>query len=639
MHYFGMAIVKAHTSNKLFTYKSAKKLPLGSVLTVPFGTKQVLAIVINKQLEPNFDVKKILSEPLYVLPSCYLKLMIWMFDYCPEDNGPIANLFLPNNLLPPKDKTKIESEGSDLSLPKATKEQAKILEKLIITGAKRVLLHGDTGTGKTRVFLEVANETLKSNQSVLILTPEIGLTPQLVDDIKRHLPYPVVLTHSEMTETKRRQAWHWAYNNNKPAVFVGPRSALFLPISNLGLIVIDESHDGSYKQLQSPKYNALHVAGKLATLNNATLIHSTATPNIDEYEIAKAHNFLILSMTQTAAGNKKGSVKIVDIRDRNQFTKSPYLSTSLVEAIETALTKNEQIMIYLNRRGSARLIQCSICGWQEVCPNCDLPLIYHHDKHLATCHICSYNETVATHCPVCQSTDILFKVIGTKSLYEHITQLFKSAKVQRFDTDSTKDLKFHNSIGSIKAREIDIIIGTQLITKGIDLPNLSVVGIINADSSLNLPDFRAEEVAFQQLYQAAGRAMRGHIESQVFIQTRLPEHPVIKAAQNRSWETFYTYELAKRTVFLYPPAVYLAVLKITKKSSALAQRKSLDLSRELSKLKGLQILGPSPSYREKSPKGYSWQIIIKAKKRSILIQIAKQLPADWIIDIDPSSTL
>jgi primosomal protein N' (replication factor Y) len=442
-----------------------------------------------------------------------------------------------------------------------------------------------------------------------------------------------------MSETKRRQVWLWAYHNNKPAVFVGPRSALFLPLNNLGLIIIDEAHDNSYKQLQSPKYNALHVAGKLAALNDAALVHSTATPNIDDYEIAKAHHFSILTMSKTAAGSQKGIVYVVDIRDRDKFVKSPYLSSELIDASIQALARKEQVMLYLNRRGSARLIQCAKCGWQAACPNCDLPLVYHHDKYLASCHTCSYNEKIISQCPVCHSTDILFKVIGTKSLLEHTAQLFPKAKIMRFDADSAKDAKYHESIDIIKNGEVDIIVGTQLITKGIDLPRLSVVGVINADSSLNLPDYKAEETTFQQLYQVTGRAIRGHIKSQVFIQTRLPEHPVIKAVRDRSWKDFYEYELLKRVAFSYPPMVHLAILKVAKKTPFLARKKSLAIYQQLSRLKGIQLLGPSPSFYEKSLRGYSWQIVIKSKKRSALVEIAKQLPDDWIVDIDPISTL
>jgi primosomal protein N' (replication factor Y) len=639
MYYFEVAVIRAHTADKFFTYQSANPISIGSVIKVPFGKKQVLAIIVSRVSKPSFPTKAVAESPIFCLPESSVKLLLWMFDYYPEDNGLIAKLFLPNKLATPKAKSLVTVNGQGTALPTATKEQAKILNAIRGTKVKRVLLHGDTGTGKTRVFTEISQDILKKGQSVLILTPEIGLTPQLMNDLKKHLSSPLVLTHSEMTDTKRSQVWHLALNNTVPTVFVGPRSALFLPFKDLGLIVIDEAHDSSYKQLQSPKYQGLHVAGKLASLHNALLIQSTATPNVDEYETAQAHDFLILKMTQTAAGNQTSQTHVTDIRNRDEFTKSPHLSNALVGAIDKALLNKEQVMLFLNRRGSARLIQCANCGWQAICPNCNLPLVYHHDKYLARCHTCDYKETIGSLCPKCSSTDIIFKIIGTKSLAEHVSQLFPKAKIRRFDADSILGEKFHDYINVIKKGEVDIIIGTQLITKGIDLLKLSVVGVINADSSLNLPDYRAEELTFQQLYQVTGRAMRGHIKSKVFVQTRLPEHPVILAVKNRSWQDFYNYEMPKRLLFSYPPKTFLALLKITKKTPALAATKSNLLYRQLIKLKGLELLGPSPSFYEKTYKGYTWQIIIKSKKRSVLVNLIRSLPNDWVADVDPTSVL
>jgi primosomal protein N' (replication factor Y) len=641
MRYFEAAVVRVHTGNKLFTYKTADDLSVGAVLRVPFGSKQAWAIVTAMADDkPKFITKQALSKPILHLPLRSVQLMHWMFDYYPEDYGLIAGLFLPNNLAVPQKSISIDyADGSNTLLPTATTEQTEVLKRINNLKSQRVLLHGDTGTGKTRVFIEIAKKILKTGKSVLILTPEIGLTPQLMDDLRQYLSVPIILTHSALAESKRRLVWYYTLKSTKPAVFVGPRSALFLPFNNLGLIVIDEAHDNSYKQLQPPKYQALHVAGKLATLHNGLLIQSTATPNIDEYEIAKAHHFAILKMTQTAAGSQTSQTHIIDIKDRQLFLKSPYLSDNLIAAAEKALSKKEQVMIFLNRRGSARLIQCGQCGWQDMCPNCNLPLVYHHDEHIVRCHTCSYKKAAPNRCPKCGALDVIFKVLGTKSLVEHMTKLFPKARIKRFDADSTSDELYYKQIKTIKSGAVDIIVGTQLITKGIDLPKLSVVGVINADSNLNLPDYRAEEITFQQLYQVTGRAARGHKKSQLFIQTRWPNHPVMLALKNRSWEEFYNYELPKRQDFSYPPKVFLAILKITKKSAVLAETKSNELFQQLNKQKSLKLLGPSPSFYEKTSKGYAWQIILKSTKRSHLLKVINQLPNDWTVNVDPSSLL
>lgn len=642
MYYFEAAIADTHTGKKVFTYNSNFKLAIGSIIKVPFGKKQVWAIVIaTVKQTPTFKTKKVDDKPFIKLPLASVKLLIWMLDYYPEDNGLITKLFLPSKITGTvSDLAKIPMQiGQGNKLPKATNEQAKVLKKVKSTNNKRVLLHGDTGTGKTRVFIEIAKKILKNGQSVLILTPEIGLTPQLINDLKKYLACPIVLTHSALTNSKRLLAWYYTLNNAKPTIYVGPRSALFLPFINLGLIVIDEAHDDSYKQLQSPKYQSLNVAGQLANLHNCLLIHSTATPNIEEYEVAKARQFLILTMRKTAAGNQTSSTHVIDLKNREHFTKNPYLANELIDAINKALKKNEQIMLFLNRRGSARVIQCSQCAWKAMCPKCNLPLIYHHDTHVVRCHSCNYKDKSPSKCPKCGSLNIIYKVLGTKSLVEQVKKLFPKARIKRFDADSPTAEHYHKQIETIKQGDVDIIIGTQLITKGIDLPKLSVVGVINADTGLNLPDYRAEEVTFQQLYQVTGRAARGHIKSQLFIQTSAPDHPIMTAIKKRSWLDFYNYEFPKRRAFAYPPQTFLAILKITQKSSSLARTKSQVLFKQLNKYSNVKLLGPSPSFYEKTARGYTWQIILKAKKRSQLVEITKQLPSGWIANIDPSSLL
>ena len=640
MTYVEIAIAKQHTGDKFFSYETDEPVAIGAIARIPYGRSKALGVVVGIVKKPTFKTKAITETLPFILPKESLELMQWMYSFYPDDRGLITQLFVPSNFVSkPKKQTARASIGQNKPLPPATPEQQQALQVLLADTTKRALLHGDTGTGKTRVFIEVANKVLAAKKSVLILTPEIGLTPQLIQEISEHTIAPVVLTHSELTPVERRRVWERALESAEPQVFVGPRSALFLPITNLGLVVIDEAHDSSYKQGNAPRYQSLHIAARLAGLHEAQLIQSTATPNVDDYELASQSGYAILRMKTPAAGSLASTTELIDITNRENFTKNPYLSNQLIDAINSALSKSEQIMLFLNRRGSARLVQCASCGWQALCPRCGIPLTFHHDQYTIRCHTCGYKDSAPTSCPVCASAELSFKSIGTKTLVEQTQKLFPKARIMRFDADSNAAEQLHRHIETLKSGEVDIVIGTQLISKGIDLPNLSIVGVINADTGLNLPDFRAEETTFQQLYQVTGRVGRGHKLSKSFVQSRLATHPVMEAVLQRSWENYYNYELHKRKQFSYPPYCFIAIYKISKKTSDAAESAAQKGLQSLSDLGGISLLGPSPSYYEKSNDMYTWQIIAKSYKRSKLTEAAKLLPNDWLIDIDPVSLL
>jgi primosomal protein N' (replication factor Y) len=640
VNYVEVAVAKLHTGNKFFSYETPVKLPIGTLVAVPFGKKKAWGIVINIVKKPTFKLKQIEKILDYRLPKISVAMLNWLFDFYPDDNGLITQLFLPPNLsVKPHPQQANLLQGDNKALPTATAEQKSALKIINNPVVSRVLLHGDTATGKTRVFIDKAKTIIASGRSVLILTPEIGLTPQLLTELAKHINAPIVLTHSALTPAERRRVWQYALDSRAPTVFVGPRSVLFLPFRKLGLIVIDEAHDSSYKQSQAPRYQSLFVAGKLASLHKAQLIQSTATPNIDDYVTAQAHGYKIIRMLERAAGSQSSQLTLIDITDRQNFIKSPYISDPLLSAMTAALGKGQQSMLFLNRRGSARSVQCEACGWQALCPKCGLPLTYHHDFHLIRCHSCNFRQAAPNACPLCQSADLVFKSIGTKALVDHIQKLLPRARVIRFDADSSAAEQYYRHIDQLKNGEVDIIIGTQLISKGIDLPNLSVVGVVNADSGLNLPDFRAEETTFQQLYQVTGRTGRGYLPSRSFIQTRLPNHPIMQAAQHRSFEEYYQYELNKRQQFDYPPLCYLAIFKVYKKTALSAETAGQKAFQLLAGQNGLSLLGPSPSFYERPNGSFAWQIIAKARQRSLLVQTARLLTSDWVIDIDPASLL
>ncbi len=640
MKYVEVAIAKQHTGNRFFTYEADDEVEYGSIVRVPFGKKYCLAVVRKKVPKPSFATKTISQVLPYSLPVTSQKLHDWMIPFYPDDNGLITQLFIPGSIVNnPSTRPVHAYEPKNIALPTATEEQKNALAILKNADTKRSLLHGDTGTGKTRVFIEIAQQSIEAGKSVLILTPEIGLTPQLVEEVARHANANVVLYHSNLTPVERRKVWEYSATTKKPTIFIGPRSILFLPFHKLGLIVIDEAHDSSFKQLQSPHYQSIHIASKLAQLHDAKLILSTATPNTEDYYKAQQNNYKIIRMKKTAAGSHAAENKLIDMTDRSLFTKNSFISDELLAAIEAALKKNEQVMLFLNRRGNARLVQCADCGWQLECPHCGLPLTYHKDDHEMRCHSCSYKKPAIYQCESCKSTEIKFKNIGTKALVQEIEKLFPRKIIMRFDADSLTNEKLEDNIFKLKAGEIDIVIGTQLISKGIDLPNLTVVGVVNADSGLNLPDYASEELTFQQLYQVTGRVGRGHKLSKSFIQTRVPEHPIMQAILHRSWENFYEYELAKRNRFVYPPFCYLAVTKISKPKLEAAIEASERLFNDLSKNKKIHVLGPSPSFYEKKDGKYGWQIIIKSPSRNAIVDSLMSIPNGWTIDIDPVSLL
>lgn len=638
MTYVTVVVAKQHGGSKQYTYQTVEPITSGAIIRVPFGKKTATAIVTGVVKKPSFATKNITDILAYTVPAQSLALLSWLCTFYPDDYGTLAQLLLPASFTKRDSAAAIPKTGKGLWLPAPTAEQETALAT--ITRTDRTLLHGDTGTGKTRVFLETAQATLAAGKSVLIITPEIGLTPQLVTDVTKYLAAPILVTHSALSDAKRRKIWEYAATETTPSVYVGPRSALFLPYQNLGLVVVDEAHDAAYKQTQSPRYQALHVAAKLAGLHNAKIIMSTATPNVADYEQLQTLGYSVARLTKLAAGEHRSTVQLIDITNRDLFTKNAYLSDVLIAALGNTIAKNEQAIIFLNRRGSARLIQCASCGWQALCPRCGIPLTYHHDTHVAQCHTCGYAAASPSSCPDCTSVELQFKSIGTKALVQQLQKLYPAARIQRFDTDNAAAEQLHHHVDAIKAGDVDILVGTQLVTKGIDLPSLGLVGVVNADTGLNLPDFRAEELSFQQLHQVIGRVDRGHRTGQAIVQTRLPEHPVMQAALNRDWNAFAAHELHKRKLFNYPPYCYIAQFQIIKKTSTAAEKAANTAlhSLQTSGL-ALQLLGPSPSFFEQTPNGMAWQIIAKSSKRSDLVAAAKLLGADWRTDIDPTNLL
>ncbi len=644
MHYYEVALSSPlYKGSTPLIYQGLEKLSPGRVVQVPLKNTVSLGVVIKQVSRPRIPTKPITTALDVTLGRQFLQLLEWLQRYYPASYSANVGLFIPTYILGPLKElqaVKQHTTPKAQELPSLTADQRKAVHDLTtVDGA--AILHGITGSGKTRIYLELAKRTLATGSSALILTPEIGLTPQLTQQFTDSVNQPVLVMHSNLTPKEKRLIWHLVATSPEPLVVIGPRSALFLPFKNLGLIVQDEFHDGAYKQEQAPYYLTSRVAAKLAMLHKAQLVLGSATPPVADYYSFESRQLPIISLKRLAKQTEATvSSTIVPLTDRSLFSRSPWLSDDLINAIEAALARHEQTLLFLNRRGSARLILCQHCGWESLCPRCDIPCTYHDDDHRLVCHTCGYQAAAPSVCPECGSSDIIYRGIGTKALAAEAERLFPQASVQRFDADNKKSERFEQHYADIKAGKVDILVGTQILTKGMDLPTLSVVGVVAADSSLSFPDFSAPERTFQQLTQVMGRVGRGHRPGTVIVQTFQPDQPVLTLATQKDYKGFYQSELNERRQFGFPPFVYLLHLSCARATRGSAQKTATKLVEQLNTLKlPVEILGPTPRLSEKSGGTFNWQIIVKAQQRQHLVTIIEQLPANWSFDIDPIDLL
>ena len=624
-----------------YCYKSS--LDIGSIVEVELRAEIVLGVVVAVVKRPSFETKPIRGIfKLPPLPESILELAYWLQKFYPSPVGVITQQLLPR--LRMNSKTGAEPSPiftpAERTQPALTNAQSQALNTF--SRPDTYLLHGRTGSGKTRIYIELASQTLSSGRSALVLSPEIGLTSQLASQFQRLFGHDVIILHSQLTDKQRERAWSAILRSTAPLIVIGPRSALFSPIANLGLIVVDECHDVAYKQGQPPYYHAVRVASKLRAIHDAILVLGSATPSVSDYYLATSKQKKIVRLDRIAKATQvERNIIIVDVRDRSAFRRAPHLSSSLIEAMAASLGQHEQVLLYLNRRGTARAIVCDQCGWQAICQKCGIALTFHGDEHRLICHVCGNSRTVWPSCPECGNASIIFRGVGTKAIVDEAQGLFPESRIARFDTDNKVAERLERRYEQILSGEFDILVGTQMLAKGLDLPRLSTLGVIAADSSLALPDYTAAERTYQLINQVVGRVGRGHLKSSAIIQTFRPDSPLLKSALDNNWDSFYNMEIKQRNKYNLPP--FSSILKLTcrRSTSYNAQKTASALKHKLDSMQlQIDIEGPAAAFREKVGDEYQWQLIIKAHSRSELLKVIDKLPTSgWTYDIDPVDLL
>ena len=645
MYYYEVAplsIIRAD-SNTL-TYCSPSKMSVGQFVGISVGKKTLIGLVVRSTKKPQYETKTVSSYfEIPPLPGQLVETALWMAHYYTTHLATVMQTVLPRGITKKRriSAVPVSQVSRDRTNFVLNKHQCAAVEKIESMSPGTALLHGITGSGKTAVYIELAKRTLARHQSVVILVPEIALTSQLVAELTQHLPR-VHVTHSKQTEAERHLTWLTVAQSNEPVVVIGPRSALFMPAANIGLIVIDEAHEPSFKQDQSPRYSALRVASRLADLHQARVVQGSATPLVAEYYLAKERGRPIIEMTEKARHDATAPhVTVIDMTKRSHFNRHRIFSDELLAGIEQQLAHGSQVLIFHNRRGSASTTLCERCGWSAICPRCFVPYTLHADRHLLECHICGNRERVPTSCPECHSTDIKHKGIGTKLIESELQQLFPKASVARFDGDAAADATVEKRYQELYDGTIDIIIGTQVIAKGLDLPHLKLVGVVQADAGLALPDYAASERTFQLLAQVVGRVGRSSHQTTVIVQSYQPHAPAVARGLNQDYENFYQETIHERQRALFPPFRYLLKLTCVYKTEAAAIRNAKHLAALLrTAYPDVQILGPTPAFYERQHDTYRWQLLVKATLRADLLNIVQSVPAThWQVDLDPSSLL
>jgi primosomal protein N' (replication factor Y) len=638
-------------SETAFTYESESEVAVGSIVTIPLRNRNVRGMVTKAVSKPKFATKKITkvlsAEP--VLTETQLELAHKISDYYFCSLGDTIGGMLPFEFGKKRRIQYEEADAKELEKPLAfTKEQEQCFKSIknAKPGSKH-LLFGVTGSGKTEIYLQLAAEGLKKGQGSIILVPEISLTPQTLSRFEKRFGNKVAVWHSGLKETEKYANWEKIKSGEKMIV-LGARSAIFTPIKNLGYIFIDEEHESSYKQDQVPRYETTRVAEWMADLTGAKLVLGSATPSVESYYKTENKDYNLCLLNNRIVQDSMPPVELIDLREEFKKGNKSIFSDRLLEEIKATLAAKKQVMLFVNRRGASTFVVCRDCGYVEECPHCEIPLTFHLSDgkigHLH-CHHCGFRKSVPTACPECSSYAIRYFGLGTQRVEIEAKKLFPKAKVARMDRDTTTKRGSHEEIyRDFAAGDSDILIGTQLIAKGWDLPNVTLVGVISADTMLNLPDFKSGERTFDLLTQISGRVGRGFHPGKVVVQTYNPENYAIVAAAKHDFKSFYEKEIVERKKYSYPPFSKLVKMVF---AGPLSETVELEAKRVAGLLdnKEVEVIGPSPAFLSKYAGKYRWQIVMKMPKSNYKMQnkvlelMKPELKKGWVVDVNPDNLL
>ena len=645
----------------------AGEIEVGKRVWVEFGNKDKVGYVVGfaeeaevKNIKP---VKSVIDkEP--IISKEMLRLCKWISETYLCSYAQAIDATIPSVLKKGKTEVRARSKNAEaepekispsfaLSLTDEQKEALKsVLFKIEKEDYKAFLLHGITASGKTEVYLQAIEKVLSKGKTSIVLVPEIALTPQTIERFTSRFGDHVAVVHSALVGSMRYKEWK-RIKDGQARIVVGARSAIFSPVKNLGLIIVDEEHETSYKQEDVPRYHARDVALMRARFSNCPVILGSATPSLESYYLAGKKNLELVKLTKRIADKDLPRAKVVDMRMELATRKKLVMfSRVLIDAIQRALDKKAQVMVFLNRRGFSTYVNCKKCGFVLKCKRCSSVLVYHYQSKSMICHYCNFRVPPPDICPKCASSYVKYFGIGTEKVESEIARIFPGARIARMDTDVTTKRGSHERIlGEFKKHNIDILVGTQMIAKGLDFPRVTLVGVVNADVTLNLPDFRASERTFNLLTQVAGRAGRGEEGGEVVIQTYAPSHYAILAASKHDYEKFYAEEIKSRKELLLPPFTH--IIRLTSRSrnekraedAAKSLKDFLSKNVSISKQKDIEIVGPTPSPMVRIRGFFRWNVLLKGKNRSTMCEALKKAlhshrrPAGVFlaVDVDPIS--
>ena len=642
----------------------------GAVVSVPFGNRKLSGFVVDVygrhseawgKLSRKFpeELKAIhgVLEAELALPEDLVLLCRWVADYYQAPLGEVFRAALPSGLgkKTPGDLPEPEpgSASEVLLSPDQETAVATIARAQAAQTPAAFLLYGVTGSGKTEVYLRAAENVVASGGKVLILVPEIALSPQMVHRVQARFGSRVALWNSSLTPTRRREVWSRA-RRGEIDVLVGARSAVFAPLRNLKLIVVDEEHESAYKQNESPRYHARDVALVRARMAKAVTLLGSATPSLESMSNAEKGKYTLLRLPERVAGRSRGSVELVllpHLEPRDKRPVSLILSDALRDAILQTVSRSEQAILFLNRRGHSTVVQCETCREPLRCNQCDITLTWHSDGDRVICHYCGRSRHTPDRCPECSGSLFVFKGVGTQRVARELAGLFPGLRVERLDTDSTRKRgTLEHALDRFRDGKADVLLGTQMVAKGLDFPGVTLVGVINADLQLSLPDFRSAERTFQLLTQVAGRSGRGARPGRVIFQTNQAEHYALTTAAAQDYESFYRTELAARLDPLYPPHTRLINLLFDGRSEpnviAETNRVAAHLRQALRSADHVDFLGPAPQPLSRLKGKHRWHLTLRGPDHKRLQELSTQvLEHETIrgvrltVDVDPVSLL